>query len=309
LAIYFCIDSIPDFTDPNFKFLADKGIKKIKTIKMRGVISQGLLGPLKWLSDRGHNITNFGEGDDITEQMGATKYVEPEEIIQYVGGQKTGSLLEKFPDYVRKTDEERLQNNLKMLDEIIGRKIIVSRKEDGCSCTFVHKDGKYKVCGRNYVLEKGDNGMHHYFFINEKYNIEDNMKKYGKNIAIQGEIVGPKINGNKLNLTEYDFRVFNIFDIDTQKYITHEEIVVVCNFMGLNTVPILYNGWVNSFVINDKSFEELYSESDNKNILKELLKYAEKIEYSPKNPAEGIVIKTNDYSKRCSFKLYQIYFC
>ena len=41
LAIYFSIDSVPDFEDQNFAFLKNKNVSRIKTIKLRGVISQG----------------------------------------------------------------------------------------------------------------------------------------------------------------------------------------------------------------------------------------------------------------------------
>jgi RNA ligase (TIGR02306 family) len=72
LCIYFSIDAIPDLTDPNTEFMTKRG-GRIRTIKMRGVISQGLIGQLTWLSDRGHNIDTLSEGDDVTTQMGSYK--------------------------------------------------------------------------------------------------------------------------------------------------------------------------------------------------------------------------------------------
>jgi hypothetical protein len=72
LALYFSIDSIPDLDDPNCALVKKRG-GRIKTIKLRGIISQGLLAPLSWMSSRGHDISELTAGDDVTGQMGVTK--------------------------------------------------------------------------------------------------------------------------------------------------------------------------------------------------------------------------------------------
>jgi RNA ligase (TIGR02306 family) len=76
LALYFSIDSIPDLDDPNCALVKKRG-GRIKTIKLRGIISQGLLAPLKWLSSRGHNASLLADGDDVTDLMGVTKVNSP----------------------------------------------------------------------------------------------------------------------------------------------------------------------------------------------------------------------------------------
>ena len=83
LALYFTIDSIPDLEDPNCALVKKRG-GRIKTIKLRGIISQGLLAPLTWMSDRGHDVTHLSEGDDVTAEMGVTKVnkTEPINFIQ-----------------------------------------------------------------------------------------------------------------------------------------------------------------------------------------------------------------------------------
>lgn len=282
LGVYFSIDSVVDISDPNFEFL--KGKSRIKTIKMRGVISQGLLLPLNVLSSRGYNIDDFKEGDDVTTQMNVTKYISTEELSQYENSNGTKI---SFPNFVPKTDETRIQDTPEFLNCIKNRNIVITRKEDGCSCTFIFKDGMFYCCGRNYVLTEPNNQTAHYFHIKDKFNMEEKMNKFEKNIAIQGEIVGCKINGNRLKLTYYDYRVFNIYDIDNHKYLNWESVEEICNKLKLNTVPVVYKGCSNKIELTTDAF----------------LKLANDQSYGEKLIAEGIVVKTNDENYRISFKV------
>jgi RNA ligase (TIGR02306 family) len=318
-AIYFSIDSIPDFTDPNVKFLSEMGIKRIKTIKIRGQISQGLLGPLKWLEDRGYDITNLKESDNVTQQLGVTKYVQIEEMGQYANtsGKEMPEFSEKWPEYIPKTDEDRLQNNLKYLDRIIDREIVITRKEDGSSCTFVFNNGKFSVCSRNMIVIKGNQNAKPYFFLEEKFKIGEKMEKYGKNIAIQGEALGPTINSNKLKLSEYTYRIFNIYDIDKHQYLLHSEITNICAELGLEQVPLIYKGPANSFAFNktsdelvlasqsdDQTFETLMnSENGHRLVMEKFLILADSLEYGTNIRAEGLVLKTDDQMSRIGFKV------
>lgn len=313
MAIYYCIDSIPDMTDPNVKFLVDKGVKRIKTMKLRGVVSQGLLGPISWLADRGFDIKQFNVGDDVTEQMGVTKYVKDEELGQYCSG-KVLDLAEHFPSSVPKTDEDRLQNNLKYINGLIDRVIAITRKEDGCSCSFIYEmtnegSNKFSVCGRNFAWLDGNVNSVHYFFVENKYKVKEKMIAYGRHLGIQGEIVGPKINGNKLKLTEYFYRVFNIYDIDAKKYLHHDEVGQICSMLGLDQVPQIYFGHSNDLILNIDSqqvhpFKSTEVTCDVKKILNGFLDLSRNLEYTKGCPAEGIVIKTSDdMGPRISFKV------
>ena len=129
-------------------------------------------------------------------------------------------------------------------------------------------------------------GNDHYFAMLDKFDIENKMRSLNMNIAIQGEIVGPKINGNKMKLKDYDFKVFNIWDIDNKRYLDWEVVEQITNTIGLNKVPVIYKGSLSPELASVKS----------------LLQLAETIEYDKGVPAEGIVIKTNNNENRQSFK-------
>lgn len=317
LAVYYCEDSIPNLEDPNLEFLKNRGIKRIKIMKIRGIYSQGLLGPLTWMNGKVPDITLLKENDDVTKILQVKKYVKPEEIEQYMwprGTKQLSELTEYFPAYVPKTDEERLQNNLDFLNKILNREIVITRKEDGCSGTFAFYNGKFSVCGRNFTWLEGNVNSSHYFHVEKIYDIKVKMETYGKNIALQGEIIGPKINGNKMGLTHIDYEVFNIYDIDSRKYLSYDEVTEVCNIFGIKQVPLLFRGPSCDLQLQIDSetvtFGDLSRDmnSNIKKILQGFLNMSNNLEYTTANyqttPAEGLVVKTNDnLSHRVSFKV------
>ena len=159
---------------------------------------------------------------------------------------------------------------------------------------------EFMVCSRNTVKEIDSNDE--YWEMAKKYNIEEKLRKLisdsGRYYAIQGEICGPKIQKNPLNLKENDFFVFNIVDITPfsggRKKLPLAAFIDFCKKLELRTVPI----------IESKDHFEYES-------VKELLKKAE-LKYSEffngketlskkKNHVEGVVYRTKDQS--ISFKV------
>ena len=139
--LYVVIDSV--FPD-NFKQAQFLEGKPLKTRFMRGVYSQGFIFPLSWLNEeRGTDISLLKEGDDVTDVIGIKKWVSLDELSQYADTKKI-----PFPSFVPKTDEPRIQNNPELLTTLIGNEIVISRKEDGCSATYVYNAEKkeFMVC-------------------------------------------------------------------------------------------------------------------------------------------------------------------
>lgn len=294
LCIYFSIDSILDQNNEKTAFF---GPKPLKTKKIRGVLSQGLIGHIDWLPQ---NIP-YEEGTDVTTIMNVKKYVNNEELSVY----KDDSVKIRFPSYVPKTDEERVQNCGKILKELVGRNVVVTRKEDGTSTTFIFKDGVFSTFGRNFCIDPNDKSAY-YNIVKKQFDVENRMINLGKNIAIQGETVGPKIGANRLKLEKYDFRVFNIYDIDNACYMVWKDVEQICEKLELNTVPVVYQG-----VFREQDSNRTY-------LLKKanLMQYSDPLPiktdelisqqvidaplpvYDKKNkltyPCEGFVVKTDD---------------
>lgn len=292
LALYFAIGCVPDFDDPHFAFLREKGLKRIKTMKMGKVVSQGLLGPLQWMAERGHDISGLKEGDDVAAAMGVTKFVAAEEAAQYSNA--GGAEREPFPSCVPKTDAVRLQHRPELyLSGIAGRQLVISRKEDGCSCSFVHHQGRVMTCSRNFVCPPADadNGSAwHYHRVAQALRVEEKLLALGRDVAVQGEIVGPKVSGNRLQLAELQFRVFDVFDIAAQRYLLHDEVTALCAALGLSQVPVLFRGSAAELELTVEAF----------------LQRAEQVQYAAGVPGEGIVVKTADDASpaaRVAFKV------
>ena len=147
--VYCEIDSIlPD--KPQFEFLRKKKFR-IKTMKMRGQISQGIAFPLSILGDEtniGFHINNiisntdFEEmclGQDITEELGITKYELP------IPANMAGKVKGNFPSFIPKTSETRIQNIPYILEKYKGTHCYISEKLDGTSVTYYLKDDIFGV--------------------------------------------------------------------------------------------------------------------------------------------------------------------
>lgn len=286
LCIYFRIATIFPDNYHRVTFLANK---PLKTKKLLGTLSQGLVAPLSWLAeDYNVDINVMKEGDDVSEIFQLKKHIPQEEEAQYTtsafgNGSKKGFARKPFPPYVPKTDEPRIQNIPDMLDHIQDETVIITRKEDGCSATYIYYKDEFLVCGRNFILDKevdGESkGMGHYFQMAQAFDLENKLKELGRQLAIQGEIVGPRINANRMKLAELDLRVFYMYDIDAQRYLLFDEMMEVCKVLGLRSVPVLYRGLA-------RAMPALCT-------VPALLEFAGELEYAKKVPAEGCVVRVD----------------
>lgn len=279
LVVYIEIDTIlPEKKE--FEFLRDRKFR-IKTIKLKGQVSQGLVVPLSFLPK-----DNYVEGQDVSEIIGVKKY-DPEgeaelkaleekerveknklkkflmrnSLIRKLFTKKSGR---KFPEFMSKTDETRIQATPNLLQELQNVNLVLTEKLDGCSSGFylvkkkkffgLFTDYIFGVCSRNIHLPKEDNSV--YWQIAKKYNIKDKLKKLiqdGEFVYIQGEIVGPKIsNGSGKNiyeLKENDLYIFNLVYPSGKKgtLIAKE----ICENVGLRFVPVLFTGIINSLSVSN----------------------------------------------------------
>ncbi len=280
---------------PEFEFLRVKHFR-IKTQKMRGVVSQGLVLPLSISYDGGENypLSDYIEeehlmvGADVTELLGIKKYEAP------ISPQLMGMAKGNFPTYiVPKTDEERLQSCMSVLDEMRGKMCYITQKEDGTSFTAYHivepdmnpeEPGLkeyFGVCSRNLELKNEafpGSDVNVYWKIAKQYNIkeklEDYYHDYGVNLAIQGEICGDGIAKNPLELPRntQQLHIFNIYNIDEHKYLDYEVIETICAILEIPMVETIYLGKFNF-------------------TLEELLKMAEGKYSGTNNEREGIVVR------------------
>ena len=312
MVIYFEIDSLlPDI--PAFEFLKGSSWSqklnkyKIRTHKFRGQISQGLVIPIRQLTEIYNQINksalssiDYDEGDDLTELLKIEKYEPP------VSNGPLGDLIH-HEWYVPKTDEERVQVCAEnVLPEYIKSEQgdwYESVKLDGTSCTAGLFEDAFLIGGRNQWYK--DENM--YTTTVKKYITEEKLRAYhettGMYVVFQGELCGPGIQCNRLGLKEKDWFIFNVFTSDTGKMDSYTKcdllnMLNICEYFGLKTVPLI-------------PFEAKFdfkTTTDIDETVENLLKCVDSIKYrtffddaSPNQIAEGVVFRMNDMSY--SFKV------
>ena len=190
MVIYCEIDSVMPKRD-EFSFLANARYR-IKTIRLRGQISQGICFPLSIL---GEGIPHE-EDLDVTEHLGVIKY-EPV-IPACLNGIQEGA----FPSHIPKTDETRVQTLPRMLKQYAGTPAYISLKLDGSSATYCIKDGKFIVASRGMSITENDKNS--FWIVARRDNIEEKLRNMseslGREVSMQGELVGPSIQKNLLGL-------------------------------------------------------------------------------------------------------------
>jgi RNA ligase (TIGR02306 family) len=235
--VYCEIDSVmPE--RPEFEFLKPRKMR-IKTVRLRGQISQGICFPLSILPVD----LIIDEGLDVTDILGVIKYEEP--IPEFLTGLKKGG----FPSFIPKTDETRVQVLQDVLNVFKGEVCYVSEKIDGSSVTyFINKD-EFGVCSRN--MELCENAGNSFWQVAKDLDIENKLRSLNGNFAIQGELTGEGIQSNRLNLKGKTVKIFNLYDIDNSRYLDFEQFTNTINKIGLQTVPIIESDYILSDNIED----------------------------------------------------------
>lgn len=284
LAVYLEIDSwVPTELAP---FLSKgkeprefEGVKgeRLRTVKLRGQLSQGLLLPMDALNLGEFVATLSDDTNDVTELLGILKWEKP------MNAQLAGMARGNFPSLVPKTDQERIQNLTRSFDEFMLDRWSVTEKLDGSSCTFYLDDEDvFHVCSRNLDL-KEDNA-NSFWKVARKFQIEDVMRRnFMKGMAIQGEMIGEGIQGNQYK-TQLDFYVYDMYNTHTGRYILPVQLEAACERLGLKHVPILAKG----VTLVGSSIQSILSEAEGKSQLNG-------------SEREGVVFKSESIHDR-SFK-------
>jgi len=274
--IYIEIDSfLPERSEfeflrkTSFKTLYEKPGFRLKTMKLRGVVSSGLVLPVP------ENLQHLAVGEDVTDILGIVKYDPP--IPAELEGLAKGA----FPSFISKTDEERVQNLAAQYEEMKARGPYVwSEKLEGTSGTYYRYNQEFGACGRN--TDWLDTEGNTFWELARRHQLEEKMKDLGGNIGLQGELIGPGIQGpNYYQLKEPEIRFFNAVDLNTRKRYTYQQFMLLTDELELPTVPILGIDPLPDTV------EELLHMANGQSTLCD-------------RPREGLVLRTLDYQH--SFK-------
>jgi len=280
LGVYFEVDSFLPI-DERYEFLRASSYRdnidngegfRIRSMKMRGQLSQGLLLPLEKFPE----LKDCAVGDDVTEILNVKKWYIPETA------NSGGTIIGERPYGIPASDEIRIQSALELLDELKGKPYYITTKMDGTSGIVYYIDGKIGCCSRNKEIKDEEDAL--YWLPVYKYGLKEKFAKLGKNLVITGEIIGTGIQKNKLRLPEIEWNVFDVKDADANRYLSYDDAVKMCEQLGLKTVPLEERG--EAF---DYSMETLLEKAKGK--------------YPSGLDKEGIVVRYTVSPKAVSFKV------
>ena len=293
LAIYLEIDSwVPHELAP---FLSKgqepreyNGVKgeRLKTVKLRGQVSQGLLLPSTILDELGlWPLVGDPVGHNLTNQLNIQKWEAP------IPSQLQGTMRGNFPHFIPKTDQERCQNLRRdIFDTHKDEDYEVTTKLDGSSMTVYVKDGEVGVCSRNIDLVETEGNT--FWKAARQQNIVDTLlelsSEKGEEYAIQGELIGEGIQGNPEKLTGHKFYLFDIYNITTGRYLKVDERYSILDKLNMNGASIEHVPIIDQHVFLTTEYETI----------DDLLNFAEGPSLNPQTKREGLVFKSwkSDFS-------------
>jgi RNA ligase (TIGR02306 family) len=235
-AIYFPIDALVSPSFPEFKFLDKNGKGKpqrIKTIRLRDVLSQGLLIPAD---------ENLPVGEDFTEHFNVQRYEPP------IPACMSGDNVQEPSAFTKYTNIENYKNYPDVFVE--GDNVIITEKIHGTNgrWAFVNENDNLTYMVGSHKTAKKPDGETIYAQLAVQYGVEEKLKTLverfqpKRNLIIFGEVFGWKIQdlnyGCKLN--ERQIRIFD-FLLDDQ-YQSWDTLVEISDIIGIPTVPLLYRG-------------------------------------------------------------------
>lgn len=295
LVCYIQIDTIVPETE-QFEFLRERRFR-VRTIKLRKQISQGLIIPVdpKWKG-------GLCESDDVTGYVGVKKYEKIDNNPERYEKPRMPKVWYKKWYYIYKfnflyklipslrpksrsgfpthlvsiTDEERIQNIPSALHQYRGKEFIASYKLDGSSITIIHSKvmgkSKFRICSRRFELHDKKNDWYRTFEDTDfkKYILRLVQFHNTNDIIVQGECIG-KFNGNHHGLAKDEIRLFNIYV--SGKRLNQEKFLQACEILEIPHCPVYKN------VKLEYELPEILAEAQIKDIL------------NPKVEAEGLVFR------------------
>lgn len=294
LVVYCSIDSwipneIAPFLSKNKEPRDYNGVKgeRLRTIKLRGQVSQGLILPLEPTCSMIESL--LFEGLDVSLPLNIQKWEAP--IPACLAGKVKGN----FPSFIPKTDQERIQNLKKEFDSYKQYTFEVTEKLDGSSCTVYYNKGIFGVCSRNLDLEFDD--VNTFWKACNQYDLQNKLKELKLNIALQGELIGEGIQGNKYNITGHQFHLFDVYNIDQGKYHSSSFRQTLSKTLGIPHAPIIDK----EFSIDEKSIEDILIFAEGKSMLNEstereglVFKCVENTDISFKGISNCFLLKSGD---------------
>ena len=238
LAVYFEIDCFLPVR-PEFEFLRASSYKqtdvmgegfRLKTMRFRGQISQGLLLPLSQFPEIPADVPL---GTDVSVLLGVKKWEIEERAT--TGGTVIGGLPYDIPH----TDETRVQENPELIQAFAGLEYYISTKMDGSSHSIGIDGDGFHVTGHNF--EYGDDGSSSFYELVKARGYREKLESFVCEnglitMTIQGELCAPGIQQNRLRLLKPEWYVFTV-RVNGER-VGLSRMLEICGALGMEHVPI-----------------------------------------------------------------------
>lgn len=223
LAAYVPLDAVVPDT-PEWAFL--QGHRRIKTCKLRGVVSQGVLIP-------GKDHPGWKVGDDVAAECGIVKYEEPEPL------EKGGMFVREPAVFIHYTDVENYKNHPGIFQP--GEEVVVLEKLHGTNWRAGWVDGVFHVGSHKNCMARDEKNL--YWKAAIRYEVEAKLKElYGTNgdQMLHGEAIGVQDLKYGHNTGQPGLAIFDFSQ--NSRFHDWDGVEHICKIMGLPTVPVLYRG-------------------------------------------------------------------
>jgi len=260
--------------------LAGGAKNRVKTIKLKGMPSQGLgFKPGQVEGSEGFDLLE--PGTDVTEILGITKY-DPEDQLQNPAGYKVRVITNPLPEFVKYYDIEGAQNHKYIVEKLMDVEVDITEKMEGSHfVASLDTNGEFTLCSRQRNLvdkENGDGVRHDWFAVAEKYDLKNKMNNHlnwlhdefnSFRLTVRGEVCGPKWQGNYYGLKELELFIFEV-EIDGEPIPAGAVYSTVKEHIGLKHVPFLFRGYLRDFIGGSSLVERSHGQSEvNKNKIRE----------------------------------------
>ena len=216
--------------------LAGKAKDRVKTIRLRNCISQGVVGPLSLLGpiDLIESLT-IPTPEGITAFLRVVKY-EPPSILE------KGANLRALPCNLTIYDIEGCERNSDVVEFLKPHLCYISEKVEGSNFSVSYDGTKIWVNQRRHTIELLEGAEKHTWWkIAEEQNLTELAKKlyaeYGLTATLYGEMTGPGIQGNIYKLPSH--KIF-VFDIKLgEDFMNASDFIKFTTENNINTAPSL----------------------------------------------------------------------
>jgi RNA ligase (TIGR02306 family) len=261
---------------------------RLKTIRLRGQLSQGLILPV--IETPAWELDELKVGTDVTDLLGVQKWEAP--IPACMGGIQRGT----WPAILPKSDQERCQNLVQQITDAAeaGISFELTEKLEGTSTTMAIIQGEFRVFSKNVDLCDTEENL--FWRMARQYDVATKLRNCMEDgIAIQAEVVGEGIQGNIYKIKGQKMFVYDLYNINKGAYADPRLCREAMEIIGLDHVPVLSTDLFLEFNVSDhptKNIKKVLEMADGMSLLYE------------KTPREGIVFKSNSLNgyRRMSFK-------